>query len=62
MPPRSSVKPEWTITNFGGAEVAASADRVEQQESVVEPAAAHASDNNNRKRKMPAPASRKARR
>jgi TPP-dependent pyruvate/acetoin dehydrogenase alpha subunit len=62
MPPKSSVKAEWTITDFGGAEAeaAAAAVRAEQQESAVDRPAAHAE--NNRERKIPAPASRRARR
>ena len=62
MPPKSSVKPEWTIKNFGGIETEAvvGADRAEQQDSVIEPAVAHSAATD-RKRKISAPA-RRARR
>jgi hypothetical protein len=62
MPPKSSVKPEWTIKNFGGLETEAvfAADRAEQQDSVIGPAVAHAAATD-RKRKISAPA-RRARR
>jgi hypothetical protein len=63
MPPKSGVKPEWTIKNFGAieTEVALAADRAEQQESVVEPAVT-LSPQNDRKRKVATAASRRARR
>jgi pyruvate dehydrogenase E1 component alpha subunit/2-oxoisovalerate dehydrogenase E1 component alpha subunit len=63
MPPKSSVKPEWTIKNFGGmeAEVALAADRAEQQDSAMEPAVSHPAQTD-RKQKISAPASRRARR
>ena len=63
MPPKSSVKPEWTIKNFGGfeKEAALAADRAEQQDSVVEAAVAHPPQND-RKRKIAAPAPRRVRR
>jgi len=63
MPPKSSVKAEWTIKSFGGFEAAASlpADRAERQDSVAEPAVAHPPQNG-RKRKVSAPAPRRARR
>src|SRR4029077_13697872 len=62
MPPKSSVKPEWTIKNFGGIETdaAGATDRAEQQDSPIEPAVAH-SPGTDRKRKIGAPA-RRARR
>src|ERR1700686_5265990 len=49
MPPKSGVKPEWTIKNFGGidSEAALAADRPERpdgkdrQESAVQPVGAH---------------------
>ena len=63
MPPKSSVKPEWTIKNFGGLEkeAALAADRAEQQDSVGEPAPARPPQTD-RKRKIAAPPSRRARR
>src|SRR5580704_2790328 len=62
MPPKSSVKPEWTIKNFGGLETEAvfAADRAEQQDSVIEPSVARAPQTDH-KRKLTAPA-RRARR
>jgi TPP-dependent pyruvate/acetoin dehydrogenase alpha subunit len=62
MPPKSSVKPEWTIKNFGGieTEAAGAADRAEQQDSLIEPAVAH-SEATDRKRKI-SPPGRRARR
>jgi TPP-dependent pyruvate/acetoin dehydrogenase alpha subunit len=62
MPPKSSVKPEWTIKNFGGLETEAvfAADRAEQQDSVKEPSVARAPQTDH-KRKLTAPA-RRARR
>jgi TPP-dependent pyruvate/acetoin dehydrogenase alpha subunit len=62
MPPKSSVKPEWTIKNFGGLETEAvfAADRAEQQDSVIEPSVARAPQTEH-KRKLTAPA-RRARR
>jgi hypothetical protein len=63
MPPKSSVKPEWTIKNFGGMETEAAlvVDRAEQQDSAVEPAVAHPAQTD-RKRKITPPAPRRARR
>ena len=62
MPPKSSVKPEWTIKNFGGLETEAvfAADRAEQQDSVIEPSVARPPQTDH-KRKLTAPA-RRARR
>ncbi|HZP32790.1 MAG TPA: thiamine pyrophosphate-dependent dehydrogenase E1 component subunit alpha [Candidatus Acidoferrales bacterium] len=63
MPPKSNVKPEWTITNFGGVDAGntIAVDRIEQQESVVEPGVINNSQND-RKRKAAAPVSRRERR
>jgi TPP-dependent pyruvate/acetoin dehydrogenase alpha subunit len=63
MPPKSSVKPEWTIKNFGGMESEAplAADRAEQRDSAMEPAVSHPAQTD-RKRKITASASRRARR
>ena len=63
MPPKSSVKPEWTVKNFGGIEAAAAdaADRAEQQDSAIEPPASHPAQTD-RKTKVPARAQRRARR
>jgi len=62
MPPKSSVKPEWTIENFGAMETGAApaADRTQPQGSAVESAIVHAT-HTDRKRKITAPASRRAR-
>jgi TPP-dependent pyruvate/acetoin dehydrogenase alpha subunit len=62
MPPKSGVKPEWTIKNFGGIEmeIALAAGRADAQEPVVGPAVP--SRHNGRKRKIAASASRKTRR
>jgi len=69
MPPKSSVKPEWTIKNFGGieTEAALAGDRPNQdrkevrQDSVSEPAITHPPQTD-RKRKISASATRRARR
>jgi hypothetical protein len=63
MPPKSSVKPEWTIKNFGGMEreIALAADRAKKRESVIEPTVGH-SPQNDGKRKIAPAASRRARR
>jgi len=66
MPPKSVVKAEWTIKNFGGvdSDAALAPDRPAQrdrQDSAVEPPVAHPAQTN-RKRKIPAPAPRRARR
>jgi TPP-dependent pyruvate/acetoin dehydrogenase alpha subunit len=68
MPPKSGVKPEWTIKNFGGidSEAAIAADRPdridqEQRDSAVGPAAPQPAQTD-RKRKIAAPASRRVRR
>jgi hypothetical protein len=62
MAPKSSVKPEWTIKNFGGLETEAvfAAERAEQQDSVIEPSVARPPQTDH-KRKLTAPA-RRARR
>jgi TPP-dependent pyruvate/acetoin dehydrogenase alpha subunit len=62
MPPKSSVKPEWTIENFGAMETGAApaADRAQSEGSAVESAIVHAK-HTDRKRKITAPASRRAR-
>jgi TPP-dependent pyruvate/acetoin dehydrogenase alpha subunit len=59
MAPKSSVKPEWTIKNFGGLETEAvfAADRAEQQDSVIEPSVARPPQTDH-KRKLTAPARR----
>ena len=59
MAPKSSVKPEWTIKNFGGLETEAvfAADRAEQQDSVIEPSVAGPPQTDH-KRKLTAPARR----
>jgi hypothetical protein len=59
MPPKSSVKPEWTIKNFGGMETAAAL--AADGGSVDEPAVAHTPQTDG-KRKITAPATRRARR
>jgi len=63
MPPKSSVKPEWTIRNFGGVEAEAmlAADHGEQRDAMIDAAAAHPAQAD-RKRKIGAPASRRVRR
>ena len=63
MPPKSSVKPEWTIKNFGAMETEATVagDQAEQPDAAMEPAVAHPGQSA-RKRKITAPAPRRARR
>jgi TPP-dependent pyruvate/acetoin dehydrogenase alpha subunit len=67
MPPKSSVKPEWTISSFGAIQVAGIAspdrpsDRVEQQDSAIDPKPAQPAQTD-RKNKMPSRAPRRARR
>jgi hypothetical protein len=63
MPPKSSVKPEWTVNDFGAVHgVDARPNTVgEQQNSAVEPKPAQPAQTD-RKNKMPAPAPRRARR
>ncbi len=67
MPPKSSVKPEWTISSFGAIQVAGVGppdrpnDRVEQQDSAIDPKPAQPAQTD-RKNKMPARAPRRARR
>jgi len=61
MPPRSSVKPEWRIKDFGGIDSEAAVEAKAAEEAADEPAAAH-SPQNGRKRKIGTPAPRRARR
>lgn len=63
MPPKSSIKPEWTIKNFGGIgpEAALAANGAERPDSSLEPAVSH-SPQTDRKRKIGASAPRRARR
>jgi TPP-dependent pyruvate/acetoin dehydrogenase alpha subunit len=63
MPPKSSVKAEWVVKNFGAIEAAAenAADRAEQQDSTIEPPASHPAQTD-RKPKMVTPPQRRARR
>ena len=67
MPPKSSVKPEWTVSSFGAIQVAGVGprdrpdDRVEQQDSAIDPKPAQPAQTD-RKNKMPARAPRRARR
>jgi len=63
MPPKSSVKAEWVVKNFGAIEAAAGdfADRAAQQDSTIEPPASHPAQSD-RKSKMATPPQRRARR
>ena len=63
MPPKSSVKPEWTVNDFGGVQGAHGRLNAagERQNSAVEPKPAQPTQTD-RKNKMPASAPRKARR
>jgi hypothetical protein len=67
MPPKSSVKPEWTVSSFGAIRVAGvgphdrPSDQAEQQDSPIDPKPAQPAQTG-RKNKMPARAPRRARR
>jgi hypothetical protein len=63
MPPKSSVKAEWVVKNFGAFEAAAenAADRAEQQDSAIEPPVSHPVQTD-RKPKVATPSQRRARR
>jgi hypothetical protein len=67
MPPKSSVKPEWTISSFGAIQVAGVGppdrpnDQAGRQDSGIEPNPEQP-EQTGRKNKMPARAPRRARR
>ncbi len=67
MPPKSSVKPEWTISSFGAIQAAGAGphdrpnDQAEQQDSAIEPKPGQPAQTD-RKNKMSARAPRRARR